>query len=140
VLLNLVGNAVKFTERGGVLVEARLERPANNWWMVVDVVDTGTGIAEDQLASIFQPFRQADSSYTRAHEGTGLGLSISERLAQKLHGTITVESAVGQGSTFTLTLDLGPLDGVELVDASAACQSTPVPQQVAASLAATKTK
>jgi signal transduction histidine kinase len=82
--------------------------------MVVDVADTGIGIADDQLQQIFQPFRQADSSYTRAHEGTGLGLSICERLAQMLGGTITAESTLGVGSTFTLSIDLGPTDEIEL--------------------------
>jgi signal transduction histidine kinase len=115
VLLNLIGNAVKFTEQGSVSVETRLERDGGNWRMVADIVDSGIGIAADQLQLIFQPFRQADSSYTREHEGTGLGLSISERLAKMLGGTITVESTVGQGSTFTLTLDLGPVESLELL-------------------------
>ena len=114
-LLNLIGNAVKFTEQGSVSVETRLERNGGNWQMVTDIVDSGIGIAADQLELIFQPFRQADSSYTRMHEGTGLGLSISERLAKMLGGTIAVESTIGQGSTFTLTFDLGPVDHLELM-------------------------
>jgi signal transduction histidine kinase len=114
VLLNLIGNAVKFTEQGAVSVEARLRRAESDWQMVVEVADTGMGIPEDQLELIFQPFRQADSSYTRVHDGTGLGLSISTRLAQLLGGAITVESVVGQGSTFTLAVDLGPLEASDL--------------------------
>ncbi len=86
VLLNLIGNAVKFTDQGSVSVEARLQRKGGNWWMVVDIADTGIGIAADQLELIFEPFRQADSSFTRIHEGTGLGLSISDRLAKMLRG------------------------------------------------------
>jgi signal transduction histidine kinase len=114
VLLNLIGNAVKFTDVGSVSVCGRLERTGSHWRMVVDIADTGIGIADDQLQQIFQPFRQADSSYTRAHEGTGLGLSICERLAQMLGGTIAAESTLGVGSTFTLSIDLGPTDEIEL--------------------------
>ncbi|MEX2091213.1 MAG: ATP-binding protein [Pirellulales bacterium] len=136
VLLNLVGNAVKFTDQGGVSVEARLVRNASDWWMVVEVTDTGIGIAQDQLELIFQPFRQADSSYTRVHEGTGLGLSISERLITMLGGTIAVESTVGQGTTFTLALDLGPLEGLELLDAPAAYRTQPESHPTAAELTA----
>jgi signal transduction histidine kinase len=116
VLLNLVGNAVKFTEQGSVSVEARLKRIGANWWMEVDIADTGIGIAADQLELIFEPFRQADSSFTRVHEGTGLGLSISDRLAKMLHGKISAESTLGQGTTFTLAINLGPLASVEIID------------------------
>ncbi len=108
VLLNLVGNAVKFTDQGEVAVEARVKQSGGLCQLVIDVVDTGIGIPLDQLERIFQPFCQADSSFTRVHEGTGLGLSISERLAKTLGGTIGVDSTVGEGTTFTLTLDLGP--------------------------------
>jgi len=114
VLLNLVGNAVKFTGEGGVGVTARLERDAGNWRMVTDITDTGIGIAQDELSLIFEPFRQADSSYTRMHEGTGLGLSISSRLAKMLGGKISVESTLGVGTTFTLSIDLGPRERLEL--------------------------
>jgi signal transduction histidine kinase len=119
VLLNLVGNAVKFTGEGGVSVTAQLVREAGNWRMVTDITDTGIGIAQDELSLIFEPFRQADSSYTRMHEGTGLGLSISSRLAKMLGGTIGVESTLGVGTTFTLSLDLGPRDGIELEEVAA---------------------
>ena len=138
VLLNLIGNAVKFTEQGGVSVEARLEQRTDRWWMVVDIMDTGIGIAADQLELVFQPFRQADSSYTRMHEGTGLGLSISERLAKLLRGAILVESILGQGSTFTLTLDVGPVAEVELVDPPAAYRPAPEAQASAESLFAAR--
>ncbi len=136
VLLNLIGNAVKFTDQGGVSVAAQLKRRASDWLMVVEITDTGIGIAQDQLELIFQPFCQADSSYTRVHEGTGLGLSISERLIAMLRGTIAVESTVGQGTTFTLTLDLGPLEGVELLDAPIALRSTVESLPTAAELTA----
>jgi signal transduction histidine kinase len=136
VLLNLIGNAVKFTDQGGVSVAAQLKRRASDWLMVVEITDTGIGIAQDQLELIFQPFRQADSSYTRVHEGTGLGLSISERLVTMLHGTIAVESTVGQGTTFTLALDLGPLEGVELLDVPAAYRATVESLPTAAELTA----
>ncbi len=137
VLLNLIGNAVKFTDEGGVSVCGSLERKRGHWWMIVDIADSGIGIAEDQLELIFQPFRQADSSYTRAHEGTGLGLSISERLARMLGGTISVESTLGEGTTFTLALDLGPADSVELQDASSAEQFKSLAPKTAVDLAMT---
>jgi signal transduction histidine kinase/ActR/RegA family two-component response regulator len=115
VLLNLVGNAVKFTERGGVTVEARLEASDADWLLVVDVTDTGMGIPPDQLEAIFEPFRQVDSSFTRQHEGTGLGLSISRRLANLLGGEISVVSAPNEGTTFTLTMKAGPIAEIELL-------------------------
>jgi signal transduction histidine kinase len=137
ILMNLIGNAVKFTEQGSVSVEVRLVRRANDWRMVADVVDTGIGIAQDQIELIFQPFRQADSSYTRAHDGTGLGLAISDRLAKMLHGTIAVESTDGQRTTFTLTLELGALEGVEMLDVPTVYRAVPVPQPTAEDLTAT---
>lgn len=116
ILLNLVGNAVKFTEAGGVSVEARVERRGVDWCMTTDITDTGIGIAPDQLHAIFQPFRQADSSLTREYEGTGLGLSISHRLAAMLGGEIAVESTPGEGTVFQLVVNVGPLDGVEMCE------------------------
>jgi len=104
VLLNLLNNAVKFTERGSVRLEARAipdeERPA----IAVAVADTGIGIADEDLGSLFQPFRQIDTGLTRQHEGTGLGLTISRRLADLMEGRIEVSSRRGEGSVFTLVL------------------------------------
>ncbi len=102
VLVNLIGNAIKFTEIGGVRVVARAipGRASVNF----EVIDTGVGISPSSLDTLFNPFTQADSSTTRRFGGTGLGLSISRNLARILGGDITVESQLGRGSTFTLSL------------------------------------
>ncbi|HSJ08866.1 MAG TPA: GAF domain-containing sensor histidine kinase [Longimicrobiales bacterium] len=100
VLVNLIGNAVKYTERGRVLV--RLER--EDRVVRVHVSDTGPGISPEQQDLIFEPFTQIDSSSTRTMSGAGLGLAISRRLARLLGGDVVVESTPGEGSTFTLVL------------------------------------
>jgi signal transduction histidine kinase/DNA-binding NarL/FixJ family response regulator len=117
ILLNLVANAIKFTEKGGVHVHARIVPPeeGENARMAFDVTDTGIGMREEQMEHLFHPFSQADSSVTRRFGGSGLGLSISLRLAKLMGGSITAQSREGSGSTFTLTVDAGPLDGVRLV-------------------------
>jgi signal transduction histidine kinase/DNA-binding response OmpR family regulator/HAMP domain-containing protein len=102
ILQNLVGNAVKFTEKGQVTVTARQAGGE----MHVLVTDTGIGIAADQLPHIFEEFRQADGSTSRKYGGTGLGLAIANEYARLLGGSITVESTLGKGSTFTLRLPL----------------------------------
>ncbi|HSF32955.1 MAG TPA: response regulator [Candidatus Tectomicrobia bacterium] len=102
VLINLLSNAVKFTEEGTVTVNAR--RRAGK--VEIAIADTGIGIPADKLELIFEEFRQVDSSTTRKYSGTGLGLSISRHLARLLGGDIAVQSTVGVGSTFTLTLPL----------------------------------
>jgi signal transduction histidine kinase len=98
ILVNLGGNAVKFTERGSVTVT--IGRDGD--WLVFEVVDTGIGIAQEDVARLFQPFTQLDSGFTRRFGGTGLGLFVSRRLAELLGGDIGVASAPGSGSTFTL--------------------------------------
>ena len=102
ILINLLGNAVKFTDTGVV----RLEGAAADGMLSISVSDTGTGIASDHLPRLFQEFSQIDTSSTRKHGGTGLGLAISRRMARLLGGDITVQSAPGKGSTFTVTLPL----------------------------------
>jgi signal transduction histidine kinase len=105
VLLNLVGNAIKFTESGAVRVDARLVEDRDAGELVrFDVNDTGIGIRADCLGGLFQPFSQGDTTVTRRFGGTGLGLALSRRLAQLLGGEIAVASVPGQGSTFTLTV------------------------------------
>ena len=116
ILLNLTGNAIKFTERGRVQVRFAYDKLTNE--LVVSVIDTGIGIDDSSLESIFEPFEQQDTSATRKHEGTGLGLAICQRLAAALGGTIDVASATGVGSTFTLRLDCGDLTDVDLVHAT----------------------
>jgi signal transduction histidine kinase/ActR/RegA family two-component response regulator len=107
VLLNLVGNAIKFTDRGRVSVNVRLENRAGAALSVyIAVADTGIGIPAEMQQLIFDPFRQADSSATRRYNGTGLGLTISARLVELMEGRIGVESAVGAGSTFFFTVRL----------------------------------
>jgi signal transduction histidine kinase/CheY-like chemotaxis protein len=105
VLMNLVGNAVKFTTQGRVTVSVE---PASGSPQLFrfSVADTGTGIAPEKLALIFEPFTQADSSNTREYGGTGLGLAIVGRLVKEMGGEITVASEVGKGSTFAFTLKL----------------------------------
>jgi signal transduction histidine kinase/HPt (histidine-containing phosphotransfer) domain-containing protein/ActR/RegA family two-component response regulator len=107
ILFNLLSNAIKFTEHGGVRVRAgTLPLGGGRTRATLAVTDTGIGLGEDQLARLFQPFVQADSSTTRQFGGTGLGLSIVQRLAQAMGGDVAVESAAGIGSTFTVTLTL----------------------------------
>ncbi|HUB33130.1 MAG TPA: MASE1 domain-containing protein [Bryobacteraceae bacterium] len=102
ILLNLLGNAVKFTDKGEVVLISRRE----DGWLVMAVRDTGIGIDPQQIANIFEPFRQADSGLARKHEGTGLGLAICKRLVERLGGDISVDSVPGVGSTFTVRLPL----------------------------------
>jgi len=109
VLTNLIGNAIKFTEQGGVLVSARVERQfpgSSDYNLRLLVRDTGVGVPEDKKAQIFQDFVQADSSHARRFEGTGLGLSISKRLVEAMGGEIGLEDAKGGGSVFWVTLPL----------------------------------
>ncbi|HOO71693.1 MAG TPA: ATP-binding protein [Spirochaetota bacterium] len=102
ILINLMGNAVKFTDKGTIRVECRTE----NGWLVTAVSDTGIGIESREMEKLFLPFRQIDTGLARRHEGTGLGLSICKRLVEMLGGTIGVESEIGKGSTFTFWLPL----------------------------------
>ncbi len=113
VLTNLVGNAVKFTERGTVRITVRCaqetDQPAR---IQFAISDTGIGIPADKLGKLFEPFTQLDGSATRRYGGTGLGLAISRRLARALGGDVEVSSRLGVGSTFTLTINAGFLEGV----------------------------
>jgi CheY-like chemotaxis protein/anti-sigma regulatory factor (Ser/Thr protein kinase) len=102
ILLNLLTNAIKFTRQGGVQLQIEPE----GGHIVFKVTDTGIGMSAEQVARLFQPFEQADSSTTRKFGGTGLGLAISRNLAQLMGGEITVESAPGKGSAFALRLPL----------------------------------
>jgi PAS domain S-box-containing protein len=103
ILVNLVGNAIKFTDYGKVSV--RFDRPDPSHW-TIRVSDTGLGIPEEALAYIFEPFRQVDETVTRKHPGSGLGLAIVKQLVTLLGGEITVSSKLSQGSTFTIVLPL----------------------------------
>ncbi|NTV69685.1 MAG: HAMP domain-containing protein [Azonexaceae bacterium] len=108
VLLNLIGNAVKFTLAGSIAVTVRVvETGSSDVMLAVDIADTGIGIPADRLDSIFQAFAQADTSTTRNFGGTGLGLTISNQLVDMMGGRLTVRSQEGVGSTFSFTLRLG---------------------------------
>jgi len=102
VLLNLVGNAVKFTDTGEVAIRAATE----NGHFVLTVRDTGPGIAPEDHGKIFEEFQQVDSSNTRKKGGTGLGLAISKRMVEMQGGTIEVDSELGHGATFRVTLPI----------------------------------
>jgi len=132
ILVNLIGNAVKFTNEGSIRivirhlsaeckVAARRElsgdretdgsrRAANACQIQFDVIDTGIGISPEQIARLFQPFVQADASHTRQYGGTGLGLTISRRLTKALGGDLSVHSVDGEGSTFTVVVECGNVD------------------------------
>jgi len=117
ILINLIGNAIKFTEVGGVrLVACLLDADSDEAKMQFEVVDSGIGMTEEQIGRLFNPFSQLDTSATRKYGGTGLGLTISKRLAERLGGSVTVTSTPGEGSTFTVTVTTGPLDVVRLLD------------------------
>ncbi len=113
ILINLVGNAIKFTSHGSVTLALRCDDDQIEF----SVWDTGHGIAMHELASLFRPFEQLDNSMTRKHEGTGLGLAISKRLANALGGDIVVESELGMGSVFTLSIPRGTSGAQRMVEA-----------------------
>jgi PAS domain S-box-containing protein len=111
VLVNLVGNAVKFTETGTVSVHVSLESQDHGSCRIrLAVADTGIGIPQDRINQLFQTFTQAESTTTRKYGGTGLGLAISRRLVELMGGEIDVQSEVGVGSTFSFSLDMEPVD------------------------------
>ena len=102
ILINLLGNGVKFTDQGEVSVFCRIE----NGLVVTEVKDTGSGIKPQDMDKLFQTFQQIDTGLNRIHEGTGLGLSISKKLVEKLGGDLQARSVWGEGSTFTFRLPL----------------------------------
>ena len=110
ILLNLLSNAVKFTEKGNITIKAkRQEGPKNHVWLNFTVQDTGKGISADKLEHIFGHFSQEDSSVTRKYGGTGLGLAICRKLCRLMGGGIQVQSTLGQGSSFIVTLPFQPV-------------------------------
>nr|WP_281396673.1 transporter substrate-binding domain-containing protein [Roseospira visakhapatnamensis] len=122
ILFNLMGNAIKFTGSGDgrtglVQVRADLAEPLHDGmaWVRLQIIDTGIGISEQGLATLFQPFTQAESSTTRRFGGTGLGLTICRSLTDLMRGRITVHSVEGEGSTFTVTLPMPVVDAGEAV-------------------------
>src|SRR4051812_31135079 len=115
-LMNLVGNAVKFTQQGRVMVVAKLVTEGIESKLWIEVRDTGIGIPTDKLATVFEPFVQADSSITRKHGGTGLGLAICRNIAEALGGQVWATSEMGVGSTFFVTITTGDLAGVTILE------------------------
>ena len=120
IVLNLIGNALKFTETGGVEVSISLTGKES---LAISVTDTGIGIPQERQEMIFTPFQQADGKTSRRYGGTGLGLTISRQLAELLGGSLSCRSTPGEGSSFTLTIPL------ELADATPAAPPAPEPQQ-----------
>lgn len=116
IVVNLLSNAVKFTDTGRVRSVVRLERDGDDPRLVVEISDTGIGMTNQQLADAFQPYSQAVPYADREYGGTGLGLAISKRLAELLRGSISVTSRPGEGSTFTLRIATGSLEGVTLLE------------------------
>lgn len=132
VLMNLVGNALKFTQRGEIRVHVSSSVKDNQRFAEFTVTDTGVGMTAEQMQHVFQPFTQADESTTRRFGGTGLGLTISKRLVELLGGAITAESLCGVGSIFRFTVNGGPAtegemlhDFTESMIAPTPCQATP---------------
>jgi PAS domain S-box-containing protein len=125
IITNIVGNAIKFTQKGEVVITVKLGQAGNGEPRLrIDVQDTGVGIPHDKLEAVFEPFTQAESSTTRRFGGTGLGLTISRRFARAMGGDITVSSELGKGSTFHISIDPGPLDGIAVLPPQALWQET----------------
>lgn len=109
ILINTIGNAIKFTSTGGVKLITRAVKQNGKLLLEMDIADTGIGMPESALDTIFQPFTQADSSVTREFGGTGLGLAICKQLSESLGGGIRARSIKGEGTVFTVTIDPGSL-------------------------------
>ena len=113
VLLNLLGNAAKFTRAGTITLDVARDASGPHPVVVFTVTDTGIGMTDDQMKKVFEPFTQADVRTTRKYGGTGLGLTISSRFCRLMGGSLAVDSTPGRGSCFTARL---PLDVVEAAD------------------------
>ena len=136
ILMNLLGNAIKFTAQGGIRLEVELltadpERPR----FLFRVIDTGIGMNPDQVNHLFEPFTQLDIASARRFGGTGLGLTISKHFAIMLGGDITVKTELGHGSAFTVEIEIGSLRGVTMLERPVECGiaakgNDPVPCQI----------
>jgi PAS domain S-box-containing protein len=121
ILMNLLSNAVKFTDKGSIEVDINgVDQSTNIKMVTIQVTDTGIGIAENKLATIFDKFMQADSSITRRYGGSGLGLSIVKALTEKMGGTIHVDSQLGLGTTFTVKIPLTLTDRISTIESFSA--------------------
>lgn len=140
ILMNLVGNAVKFTNEGLIVLRVHVVKPGTSGARIrFEIEDTGPGMTEEQASRLFTPFTQADSSVTRRHGGTGLGLTISRRLAQVMGGDVRLDMSVpGQGSRFVFELPLQVASGAVFIDAIATEEglaAVPIPKPAAKSIA-----
>jgi signal transduction histidine kinase/ActR/RegA family two-component response regulator len=134
ILINLVGNAIKFTAKGGVCIRVACdEDAAPSPQLVLRVEDTGIGLSAEEITRLFKPFSQGDASTTRKYGGTGLGLAICSSLARLLGGSVEVESVPGKGSTFTLRVGTGPLVGVPRISSAREAIEEPAPSPGATS-------
>jgi signal transduction histidine kinase/CheY-like chemotaxis protein len=119
ILINLIGNAIKFTESGSVRLNIRYlpanQPPVERGWLGYDIIDSGVGMSPEQASQIFKPFTQADETMSRRYGGTGLGLTISRYLARMLGGDITFTSEPGRGSAFSAMIATGDLTGVSMI-------------------------
>ena len=125
ILLNLTGNAIKFTDAGAVSIACSIQQGDMGNLLTLRVSDTGIGIAQDSLVRIFQPFQQADNTVLDRFGGTGLGLAICKQLTEQVNGTIAVDSVIGQGSSFLVTIPMNmaeAADGIETAVATAPIQ------------------
>ena len=104
VLLNLLSNACKFTERGSISLDARADGSGDSGWVEIEVRDTGIGMTEEQMGRLFQAFSQAEASTAARYGGTGLGLAISRRFCRMMGGDVDVRSVPGEGTAFTVRL------------------------------------
>ncbi|WP_299467112.1 response regulator [uncultured Gimesia sp.] len=132
ILINLIGNAIKFTEVGTIRLETELLQSSGEEPLIqFTVIDQGIGMSESQMSNLFRPFTQADSSTTRKYGGTGLGLTICKRLAEMLGGDISVISERDKGSRFSATVRVGSLEGIDLLQElqQSSSQETPEHQQ-----------
>lgn len=125
ILTNIAGNAVKFTQKGHILIDVQCLRVrGGRASLVFAVQDTGDGIPEDRLGAIFEMFEQVDGSSTRTHEGTGLGLTITKRIVEAMKGEIDVQSVVGEGSVFSIRIDLSVHEGEASEDPRPDCDAS----------------
>lgn len=132
ILINLIGNAIKFTAKGAVQVRVNLiERTTTSAALQFSVIDSGIGLSQTQIESLFKPFMQADSSTTRKFGGTGLGLVITRKLVELLGGAIDVRSVAGSGSTFSFAIEIGDISNVRMIEPTSIDQLLPADQTAA---------
>jgi PAS domain S-box-containing protein len=125
-LINLTGNAIKFTDCGSIRIAARLVEHEGKTRIRFDVIDTGIGMNEEQVKNLFRAFSQVDNSATRKYTGTGLGLCICKRLAEAMGGNIEVQSNPGKGSTFSFSIDPGPLENIPMIQNNQSVEFKPI--------------